>query len=196
VPGMDDKSVRSAMLFFGGAVGVALAGAAAYLIWTKPFVAAFEWCLDRIPLLPDNLKRKLTEMLELGESGLASLRSGRLLLGLLFTSFLQWSINGVVIYLALWSFGFHFSPLVSCIVMGVTAFGVTIPSSPGYFGVIQACFLAVLRLFTDDMAGVMAASIYYHMAQWVPVTAIGGIYFILSRLHVADVEQAVTDHES
>ncbi|MCA9108554.1 MAG: flippase-like domain-containing protein [Planctomycetaceae bacterium] len=185
-----NEQIRGWMFVGAGFVSVALLGAAAYLIWTKPFVSVFEWFLQWIPFLPASLKEKLSEMLEQGASGLSSLKSGRLLAGLLFTSLLQWMINGVIISLALWSFGFHFSIWVSCIVIGVTAFGVTIPSSPGYFGVIQTCFLLVLQFFTDDKDGVFAASIYYHMAQWIPVTAIGLAYFVRTRLHVSDIEDA------
>ena len=43
---------------------------------------------------------------------------------------------------------------------------------------IQFCFLLVLSLFVKDKEAVFAASIYYHMAQWIPVTAIGMLYFL------------------
>ncbi len=186
----DQEDIQTSMFVATGVVSVALLGAAAYLLWTKPFVALFEWCLKWVPLVPASIKQKLAEMLEQGASGLSSLKSGRLLAGLLFTSFLQWAINGVVISLALRSFGFDMSLWVCCIVIGVTAFGVTVPSTPGYFGVIQFCFLLVLQFFTDDKDGVTAASIYYHMAQWIPVTALGLFYFFRTGLHVADVEEA------
>ncbi len=186
----DDEQIRSWVFAASGIVSVALLGAAAYLIWTKPFVTLFEWCLAWVPIVPDRIKHKLTEMIEQGASGLSSLKDGRLLIGLLFTSFLQWSINGGVVWLALSSFGFDISLWVCCIVIGVTAFGVTIPSTPGYFGVIQTCFLLVLQFVTQDKAGVFAASIYYHMAQWVPVTLLGMFYAFRSGLHLSDVEEA------
>jgi len=186
----DQEQIRTWMFIAAGVVSVVLLGAMAYLIWTKPFVALFEWCLKWIPFVPDGLKCKLSEMLEQGAVGLSSLKSGRLLIGVLMTSFLQWGLNGVVIALSLRSFGFDMSLWVCCIVMGVTAFGVTVPSTPGYFGVVQACFLLVLQFFTDDNDGVIAASIYYHMVQWIPVTAIGLLYFVRSGLHISDVEEA------
>jgi hypothetical protein len=192
VPAMDVR-VREYTLYVAAAVGLALLGAGAYLIWTGPVVAFIEGCLERIPIIPAGVRHRLARMLEAGAAGLASLRNGRLLLGIVVTSLLQWAINGLLIHLSLWSFGFRLSPLVSCIVLGVVAFGVTVPSSPGYFGVIQVCFLTVLRLFTEDKVGVMAASIYFHMAQWIPVTAVGLWYFLRSGLHVADVEARVEE---
>ncbi len=189
MPGVDDPRVRKAMLIVAAGICVALAGAAVYLIWTKPFVTAFEWCLGRVPLLPGGLKQKLAAMLEQGAHGLASLKDSRLWAGLVFTSFLQWSLNVLVIHLSLWSFGIHVSPLVSCIVMGVTAFGVTVPASPGYFGVIQVCFLAVLQFFTKDTVAIGAASLFYQMAQWIPVTATGLYFFVRTGFHVAQVTE-------
>jgi uncharacterized membrane protein YbhN (UPF0104 family) len=127
---------------------------------------------------------------ETGATGLTSLKSGPLLTGILVTSLLQWSFNGLMIHLSLWSFGIRLSLLVSCVVLGVVAVGVTVPSSPGYFGVIQLCFLIVLQQFVpkNQEPAVMAASIYYHMVQWVPVTLVGMYYFVRSGLHIADVE--------
>ena len=70
--------------------------------------------------------------------------------------------------------------------LGVVAFGVTIPSSPGYFGVIQFCFMTSLRLFTDDQASVFAASVYYHLSQYIPVTIVGLIFMGLKGMHLTD----------
>jgi len=86
-------------------------------------------------------------------------------------------VNGTVIYLALWSFNLPASLLISCIVLGLTAIGAAVPSAPGYMGVIQLCFKTVLMLFTDDQAGVLAASLYYHLTEYVIVTALGLYYF-------------------
>lgn len=197
VPNLD-PGVRQSAIVFAAAAGVALSGAAAYLIWPVQFVALFEWALERVPLLPAGMQRKICDLIETGARGLSALKSGPLLGGILATSLLQWAVNSIVIHLSLWSFGFRLSPLVSCVVMGVTAVGVTVPSSPGYFGVIQLCFLVVLRLFVppDQEPTVMAASIYYHIAQWVPVTLLGMYCFVRSGLHVAEIEEEVEAEHS
>lgn len=186
---LDERIVSSAM-FFGAAVCFGLIGAAVYLIWTGPVVRFVEGCLRRVPFLPPAIAQKIGRLLETGAAGLASLRSGRLLSGILFTSLVQWMLNGLTIHLSLWAFGIDVSLSVSAIVLGVTAVGVTIPSSPGYFGVIQFCFLLVLSLFVKDKEAVFAASIYYHMAQWIPVTAVGMFFFLRAGLKIADVEDA------
>jgi uncharacterized protein (TIRG00374 family) len=189
VPGLA-PSVRQTALAFAAVAGTIVAVALVYVLWTGPFVRLVEAVLARVPLVPAGLRAKFTGILEAGAEGLASLKHPRLLLGIFAASLAQWVINGVMVYLALWSFGIHVSPLVSCIVLGVVALGVAVPSSPGYFGVIQLCFMSVLKLFDADEKAVFAASVYYHLAQYIPVTLIGLYYFNATGLKFAEVEAA------
>lgn len=189
VEGLDDSLRRMALMF--GVVSVCgVLGALAYVLWTPWFVRLVEWGMDVAPVLPISIRRKIAGMMEAGAVGLASLKSGKSLAGILFTSLAQWALNAVLFYLAMWSFRIELeSPvLVTCIVMGVVAFGVTVPSTPGYFGVIQALFWLVLKLFTDDQANVFAASVYYHLSQYVPVTILGLSFLLLSGFRMKDVE--------
>ncbi len=64
--------------------------------------------------------------------------------------------------------------------MGVTALGVAIPSTPGFFGVVQFCFWVSLRIFGVEKADAFAASVYYHLSQYIPVTLVG--LYSLARL--------------
>lgn len=192
-----DPSVVTSAWVFAAAVCVALAGAGVYLIWTGPFVSVMERCMRMVPFLPGGFEQKVSGILEAGAEGLASLRSIRLLSGIVLTSLVQWAFNGSMIFVALWAFGVHVSPLVAAIVLGVVAIGVTVPSTPGYFGVIQLCFVLVLKLFVDDAQSeaVFAASIYYHMSQWIPVTAVGMLYFLRAGVRLSDLREP-SDSES
>ena len=185
-----DPAVRQGALVLAGIVGVLVAAALAYVFWTKPFVALVEAVLVKIPFLPARLRTKLTGILEAGAAGLAALKEPRLLVGIFASSIGQWLINGALMHVALMSFGINISPLVSGIVQGVTAIAVAVPSVPGFFGVIQAAFMLVLKLFTNDQANVLAASVYYHMAQYVPVTLVGLYYLYRTGLKFAEVEAA------
>lgn len=188
--GLDERIVMSAWIF-GAAVCVGLLVAAGYLIWTHPVVRFIEKTLDRLNFIPDGIKEKLADIMEAGEQGLSSLRSVKLFVGIIWTSAGQWFLNGLLIWLALKAFDIQVTPAVAAIVLGATAFGVTVPSSPGYFGVVQLCFMAVLKLFTDDSRSlIFSASIYYHMAQWLPVTVVGMFFFLKQGYSVADVETA------
>lgn len=194
VPGLDPSVHKTAMVF-AAIAAVFMSVAIAFVVWTRPVVALFEAILARVPLIPSGLRRKLTEMLEAGAEGLASLKQPQLLLGIGVSSLTQWLLNAAMVHLSLWSFGIHVSPAISCLVVGVTAFGVTVPSSPGYFGVIQLCFMTVLKVFVDDQPAVFAASVYYHLSQYIPVTLIGLAYFSLSGVRMSEVN-AVAESDS
>ena len=174
-----------------GAIAVAgFFGALAFVIFTKPVVRLAEGTLKRLPLIPDGLRAKVVALIEAGAAGLASLKNPWTLIGLMLTSLAQWGINGMLIHLSLRCFGIDVPPQVSLILLGVVAFGVTVPSAPGYFGVIQICFVEVLKQFPVSQPAVFAASIFYHMVQWIPVTLTGMIFFALSGVRLKEVEGA------
>ena len=186
-----DPDVRRGALVLAIIVAALVTSALAYVFWTRPFVALAEAILVRVPLLPERLRTKVASMLEAGAAGLAALKEPRLLGGIFATSLAQWLINGALMYVALLSFGVRVDPLVTAILQGVAAMAVAVPSSPGYFGVVQAAFMSVLKLFTDDQANVFAASVYYHLAQYIPVTLVGLYYFNTTGLKLADVNDTL-----
>lgn len=193
VPGMD-PDVKNTAITVAVVAAAGVLAAASFVIWTGPFVRLTERILELLPFVPERLRDKLTGMLEAGAAGLSAIKNVRLLIGIVATSLVQWALNGLLVYLSLRAFGIEISPLVACIVLGVVAFGVTVPSSPGYFGVVQLCFLMVLKLFTEDTRAVFAASIYFHMVQYIPVTLTGLYYFNKSGLSVREVEEEA-EHE-
>ncbi|TWT55436.1 hypothetical protein KOR42_28220 [Thalassoglobus neptunius] len=184
-----DPSVKKSAYVFAGAAAALVLGGIIYVIWTKPFVNLVEKILKMITFIPHSLTDKLCEMLEAGAKGLASLKHGPLLFAIVVISIIKWALNGSLILLALWSFDISVSPVVAMVLLGVVAFGVTVPSSPGYFGVIQLCFMLVLELFVPNKPAIFAASVYYHMSQYIPVTLIGLIYFLRSGMSIAQVEE-------
>ena len=163
----------------------------AYVLFTEFFVRVVETLLSRVDFLPENMRAKAAGILESGAHGLASIKNVRLMSGIIIASLLQWIVNGVMIYEALLAFDVLVTVYAALIVLGVTAFGVTIPSTPGYFGIIQASFVLSLEPFGADQADVFASSIYYQISAWIPITAIGLWCFYRSGLHMSDVKREI-----
>ncbi len=171
---------------------VGMLGGLAFVIWTKPVLGLFEKIMKSIPLIPHSLTDKICGILETGAQGLGSLKNGRLLAAMLAISIIKWGLNSFLVMLSLWSFDLPATPMIAFVVMGVVAFGVAVPAAPGFFGVMQLCFMLVLQLFVkadDGEAAIIAASIYYQMTQYIPVTLIGLFYFFKSGLSLHDVEE-------
>ena len=99
----------------------------------------------------------------------------------------------VVILGAAVAFGIRASLAV---VMGVVAFGVTVPSTPGFFGVIQVAFRVALAPFGVAATDAVAASVYYHLTQWITITLVG--LFLLQRagLKLRQLERAAEETEA
>lgn len=185
VPGLSPTIRRNTMLLAGG-VAVLVVSLVLYVFWTQKFIAVVKVVLSRI--IPAAWLAKLTGTLEAGATGLSAMKQPKLVIGIMALSMGNWLVNGLVIHLALWSFGLPNSLLISCIVLGLTAVGAAVPSAPGYFGVIQLCFMTVLGLFTTDKEGVFAASIYYHLTEYVMVTLTGLYYFNTTGVTLAEVQ--------
>lgn len=189
VPGLSQQ-IRTNTLIVAGLVGCLVMILLLYVFFIDRFIATVTFLFSRI--LPESMLTKLTNVLVAGASGLHALKQPHLIVFILGLSLASWVINGLVIHLALWSFGLPNGLLISCIVLGLTAVGAAVPSAPGYVGVIQMCFMTVLSLFTEDRAGIFAASIYYHAIEYVIVTLAGLIYLNTVGASLAQV-QAVLD---
>ena len=182
---------RSALVMSGGAFVVVL-GIVAYLIWTEWFLGLAAMILRRTPYMPSAVTEKLVGMLRTGADGLASLRSGRMVAALAANSLAQWLLNGMIAYVSLRAFGIPVTPAAGLIVTGVTAAAVTIPSTPGYFGVIQACFQISMRAQAENPPAslVFGASIYYQLSMFIPVTCLGLFFLLRSGQHLSDLRDS------
>ena len=186
LPEVDDN-VRKASLIFAAGTTVGLAFLAMYVFFTDRFL---RFCRMMLFLAPVSIQDRILNQLELAAQGFHVLRNPGLLVLLLANSFLQWGFNALTIYTALWGFGITVSPLAACLVLGVVAFGVMIPSSPGFFGVIQLCFVTSLVPLGVERSDAVAASFYYHLCQYLPVTLSGFYYMFKVGLHMKDLENA------
>lgn len=174
-------------LYLGALTAIAFLLFAIYVVWTRQFVVVAEWLLNRLRFLPATFRASLTGMLESGAEGLASLRDAKLVSWIVVTSGIQWFLMGALVYISLWSFGIHLPLRASFVVMGVVAFGVAVPSVPGFFGVVQLCFWVSLSFFGVEKVDVLGASVYFHLAQYIPVTLVGLYYLGRLGLRVGDI---------
>lgn len=189
VDGLPVEYVYGSIFIGAGTIALCLV-LAAYVAWTEWFLRVSEFWMRRVFHLPERFAGKIMELLAASPVGLHALRSPRLMWGIIVTSFAQWVLNGATVLIALKSFGQEIPPLASFFVVGVIAFGVTVPSTPGFFGVIQLCFKLAVAPFNVSEADALAASIYYHISQYIPVT-LTGLYFLnRAGLRLGQLEQA------
>lgn len=142
------------------------------LIWLKQAVALGHAVIARLPLNPQR-QQQLQHLVDSAAVGTSALKQGHLLLALIVNSLVQWGFNCAMIYVSLWSFGIRIPFAATLILLGVLVFAVTIPSTPGFFGAIQLAFVKTLAIFQVAESTAFAASIYYHLLQYLVVTTVG-----------------------
>ncbi len=180
---------NNALIFAVGCVGVVLC-VVVYLIWTEWFLRLAEKIMGRV--LPEVISSKILEMLRAGAHGLQALKSGRAVVLIALSSLAQWALNGLMAYVALRAFHIPVTLSAGMIITGVTAMGVTIPSTPGYFGVIQYCFRIsmIAQGVAVDQSLVLGASLYYHISMYIPVTLLGLYYMASMKVKFSDITKA------
>jgi glycosyltransferase 2 family protein len=137
--------------------------------------------------LPDKVQEGLYGLIEKASEGLQMARSPKLFLLALAASFVHWLLYGLSIIISLHAFDVSITMPQALFLQGITAFAVVIPSSPGFFGVVQMAFVETLSLFDIKKEPVLAASFYYHLSQYIPVTLIGFYYLKLLQVNVDEV---------
>jgi uncharacterized protein (TIRG00374 family) len=148
------------------------------LIWTQGCLSLVERCLRSLRGVGDSWRREMMSELEAISRGLDALRHRKLLMSIAILSLAKWCLNVALVQLSLWAAGVEAPLQASAMLAAVLAVSVAVPSSPGYVGVVQVCFVTVLKLFVDADKSVFAASVVYHAAQYVPVTVIGLVCWI------------------
>ena len=102
---------------------------------------------------------------------------------------------GGMVYISLASLDVWLNPMASIVTTGVSALGAAVPSTPGYFGVIQLSFWVSLQMFGVEKADAFASSVYFHLSQYVPVTLVGLYYVNRLGLRLKQIEEGVTEEE-
>ena len=151
---------------------IAVIGLVAGLIWLKHAIALAKAMIVRLPVAAMR-KDQLQRMVDSAAVATGAVKDGNLLVMVVVNSLVQWSCNCVMIYISLWSFGIQVPLTATFILLGVLVFAVTIPSTPGFFGAIQLAFVKTLALFGVAESDAFAASIYYHLLQYLAVTGVG-----------------------
>ncbi len=177
VPFVPDAGAKYAWFLWIAAAGLAAGaiGCGLFFWQTAACVRLAGRALARVPGLSGAGRAGVATLLKQASVGLDALRNGRALAGIVALSLLHWALMGGMIWLCLAAFGEALPLAAGAVVNGVIAFGVLVPSTPGFFGVMQACFRAGTAPFGVSPATAFSASVYYQITQWVPVTLAGAL---------------------
>lgn len=174
--------------------GVLLVLAVIFVCKAEPCLRLLDWICNRcLVFLPVKWRAGLVELLTSASGGLGALKRPGLAAGIVVASVAKWFVMGLMVWLSLKTLGAGDVLSPSLVVVGVIAVVILLPAPPGYVGVIQGCFTVVLALYAVDPNITVAASVYYHLWQYVPVTLAGLWCLNRTGLRLRDVTEAESD---
>lgn len=143
-----------------------------------------------LSFLPERWRAKAAQVLDGFVQGLEVVRGGWHLVPILALSIAAWSIQAVSIWLVLLAFHLKLSLGAAFFFMAVQAFGVMIPSSPGFIGTFHAASILAMTAFGVGREVALSASIVMHLLFFIPVTVVGLIYLWVENLTLHEMTVA------
>lgn len=146
------------------------------IIWFRSLAEPiFHWLAK---MLPVTFGQKIMHWSTAFLDGLAVLKSGPVILSVLFYSLLSWLIEAVMYYLVAVSMGMNLPSYASPIILAVSNLGMMIPSSPGAVGTFEFFAAKSTTLFTGNPASSLSYAILVHALWVIPLTILGLVYMM------------------
>lgn len=178
-----------ALLVFGAALGMALI----VVHWPGPARSLVRGTLGRV--LPARAYTSLTRMLDGLLAGLDSLKSARRFGLVTIWSLVLWVTGAASYWLSFQAFGLDVPWSGAVLLQSLVAFGVAIPSSPGFFGPFEAVTRATLALYAVPVAAAVSFAVAYHLAAFIPISLLGLWSLSRAHLHMADLRASAKVEE-
>jgi hypothetical protein len=119
--------------------------------------------------------------------GLSELRSPARLAGVVGWSLVMWLVSAASFYAMFFAFGINVTFGGALLLQSAMAFGIAVPSTPGYFGPFEAAIVAVLGFFgVSDTTG-FSYAVTYHISTLLPVTLLGMLSLAVSPIAFRDI---------
>ncbi len=146
-------------------------------------------------VLPHRWANRVLETIEGLLAGLDALRDIGRFLRALFWTLVVWLVNGASFWLCFIAFDLDLPVSAALLVQGIIAFGVALPSSPGFFGPFEAACRLALALYGVQAERAVSYAVGYHFATFIPITVLGLWSLSRAHLHLADLRTAGGDEE-
>ncbi len=148
-------------------------------------------------LTPIRWRKPLTDVSDKFLDGLASLRSPLDTLMVLFTSILIWTCETVLYWAITQAMGISLNFMTLMLVNGAINLVLLIPAAPGGLGTFDAACKAMLMAYGISSELALGFTLLLRVALWIPITALGAIYFIREGLRWnMDIKALQEEHQA
>ena len=173
--------------------GVFLCADLAAMILLAVLAFAPAWCAAVIRALFHRwpwVERRLMDVLGTMSEGLRGVRTGHHVLPIVFSSMGIWLLFVGSVWTALHAAHLDLPIAASWTVLAFLGLGVSLPSSPGFFGVVQAACVLALALFAVARTEALSFSILLHASQYLPVTFVGLAFLLVEHVSLSEATRA------
>ena len=158
------------LLARAGAVAGSAALLLAILVLAAPLKA--ERVVRRLLPFP-RLAGGIVSVIEGIRQGLVVLRAPSRLAAVVFWSVVLWLVNALAFYVGFAAFDIPVSYAGALLLQGLLILGISLPSTPGFFGPFEAVIVAVLALYGVPKDVAFSYAIAFHITTFVPITLLG-----------------------
>jgi uncharacterized protein (TIRG00374 family) len=132
------------------------------------------------------LERRLLALLDTMTEGLRGLRAARHVVPITACSVAVWVSFALSVWTALHAAHLDLPLVAAWTVLAFLGLGVSLPSSPGFVGVVQAATVLALALFAVPRTEALSFSLLIHASQFFPVTGVGLLCLLLEHVSLGD----------
>lgn len=155
-------------------------GATAFFFWLalNPETAQklYTWAINLF--VPTAFRPKVFDIAEHLMTGLATLRDGRTMVLVIFSSLLSWTLESSTYWLIMQAFDFEVNFFVLLLVIGFGNLSTILPSTSGYIGTFHAVAILTLTAFDVDKLLAGSYAVVMHATLWTPMVVAGFIYLL------------------
>jgi len=138
------------------------------------------------------LEKRLVGLLGTMTDGLRGIRAPGHAIPVVLSSVAVWLLLALSVWTAMHAAHLDLPLVASWVVLAFLGLGVSLPSSPGFVGVIQAATVLALALFAVPRAEALSFSLLFHASQFFPITAIGLACLLLEHVSLTDAARAAS----
>jgi len=126
--------------------------------------------------LPPRWRARIDGQLAALAAGFGALRARHRLPAILANSLAQWLLMASCVWLAVIAFGIAVPWVAPVIILVLIVAAITLPSSPGYVGAIEYCFVLGLKAYGVSASLALSAALFYHALSWCFLACAGAVF--------------------
>ena len=150
------------------------------------------WCGALIRVLGHRwpwVERRLMDALGTMSEGLKGVRAGHHFVPILASSIAIWLLLAIAVWTAFRAANLELPVAAAWTVMAFLGLGVSLPSSPGFVGVIQAAVVLALALFGVPRTEALSFSLLLHASQYIPITLYGLVLLLVEHVSLSEASR-------